>query len=280
MTDSAEKLRKGRGGEGKRSVRKWTFEPTILSYECDDFIVGLDDELDVDWQTSDAFDIRRGADPHRTLEAKVTNRVIELQALPMSGFDDRDVIAFRRGVAEGLVQALQGQFDSANNVLDSAKSTYDATVQRVTKIDSQLTARYEAQVKTWQGLGTALRVAQVLLGTIGIVAQIAATAANRVHDDGSWANARMACSVIAAVAVGVLYAFGIGPKSNRYGEAWRLLRVELDRFAAGQRSRDDLISAYELGERRIGGVDFMPRVGDVASMEPVEKTKSGALKGK
>lgn len=244
-------------GKTKRfteATNAWAFHPHILIYSSDEkFIVGLDAELDVDWETTDSFDASRGTNARR--DSEIQNRVAVLEGYPLDDLGESVQVAFRRMVGEALARAFQNQHDSAEDILREADSYYKTQWSDARSRAAELSAKYDAYRTRWSTASFFLRVVQVLLGIVGIVCQVAATAANLGAVIGI---APALLSLLATAALGILYAFSIGSKADRYRAASRMLDVALDRFRSGDLSRAGLIGVFERAEHHIGSVVFLP----------------------
>jgi hypothetical protein len=61
---------------------------------------------------------------------------------------------------------------------------------------------------------------------------------------------------IAAVSIGLITAFDLGTKSNNMTDAWRHLTATTIRYNKSLATKQDVINAYEKGEKTIGNVTF------------------------
>jgi hypothetical protein len=101
------------------NVDKWADLRKDIAYlnkETDEFIVFLDQELEIDWSTDD--DYAPGSDP---AVGAVSNRVTLLQTLPCDHLSPKDLRSARIRIGEGMARALEGDIRSANDVLDEAQ---------------------------------------------------------------------------------------------------------------------------------------------------------------
>ena len=97
------------------------FEPHLgktirsLVFKTKTFIVYLDEELYVEWAFTDAFKLKQEAGP-------VLNRVSEIQALPVSHLDSKELISsFRTLIGEAVARVLsEGDVVAAQDALDKA----------------------------------------------------------------------------------------------------------------------------------------------------------------
>jgi hypothetical protein len=91
-----------------------------LILETEDFIVCLDPELDVDWQTSAKYDQSGHKDPKRYNE--VLNRAAALECIPNDHHRRSIRLNFKRMVGEGVARALEHHHDCADEIHDTAKA--------------------------------------------------------------------------------------------------------------------------------------------------------------
>jgi hypothetical protein len=64
---------------------------------------------------------------------------------------------------------------------------------------------------------------------------------------------------IAAVSISLMTAFNLEEKSNNFRAAWRRLNVATIKFNQNLSEKDDILGAYEEGERLIGDVVFQAK---------------------
>ncbi len=83
----------------------------------DDFIVYLDEDLDVEWQVTTAGEKKLDD----AILAKASNRLGALNAIPCDGLDRERVKSFRKMLGEGIARALEGAADDANMMFDKAE---------------------------------------------------------------------------------------------------------------------------------------------------------------
>jgi hypothetical protein len=173
----------------EKSLAKWKgLEPEIeyLIIATEDYIVFLDKDLDVDWQTTDETDrqqlsaaednakeLSRSDDPKSEAPESdkykdptdkpefngALNRVAELETTPSDQIARTMKMHFKRLIGEGLSRALAGDYKGADEIFDAASSYILAR--------SQETSRY------WYLSASAL--ATLLFVVIGLFLWIART---------------------------------------------------------------------------------------------------------
>lgn len=89
-----------------------------LVLATNDFIVFLDSDLDVDWKTSDEYDIRGHHDLDR--HNAILNRAASLECIPNQHQKREIRLNFKRMVAEGVARSLNHDYKNAEDILDEA----------------------------------------------------------------------------------------------------------------------------------------------------------------
>lgn len=123
-----------------------------LIHETEDYIVALDPELDLDWETSAAWDAKGPDD--RTRHNEILNRAASLECIPNEHQKHSVRLNFKRMIGEGIARSLKHDYDNAQGILDDAL-TY-------------ITDRNVETARSWQ-IVTAL-AATAVLGIAALVA--------------------------------------------------------------------------------------------------------------
>jgi hypothetical protein len=102
------------------SVRqKWPdIQIEHLILEASDFVVWIDKDLDIDWQTSEKYDETGPKDPAEWNQ--VLNRVAALECIPNDQHSRNVRLNFKRMIGEGVARGLDHDYESAKNILDQA----------------------------------------------------------------------------------------------------------------------------------------------------------------
>jgi hypothetical protein len=91
-----------------------------LVFVCDEFIVFVDDENDVDWYTSTNYDANRPED------TKAQNDILSLAAAiettPCQHMSESVRVNFKRLIGEGIARALQEDYSNARAILKRAET--------------------------------------------------------------------------------------------------------------------------------------------------------------
>lgn len=107
------------------NIAKWGKLPVKhLVIDTDDFIVFIDEALDLDWITSKAYDSRGHTDSKT--HAYILNRVALLECRPNGYFTEKITLDFKRLLGEGLSRALSGEYDLAKQMIDDSEEYLDS----------------------------------------------------------------------------------------------------------------------------------------------------------
>lgn len=100
---------------------KWPdHEIFFLIYEDDEFIVSLDNNLSVDWQTSDKYDETGPKDRQR--HNNILNHAADLECTPNDHLRNNVRLNFKRMIGEGVARSLDHDYDSADAMLEKARA--------------------------------------------------------------------------------------------------------------------------------------------------------------
>lgn len=92
-----------------------------LILSCNDYIVFLDYENDIDWKTTDEFDSRDISPESKKNLNQVKNQVANLESIPCNELESNIIISFKRQLGEALVRGFEEDYDSAKQMLGLAK---------------------------------------------------------------------------------------------------------------------------------------------------------------
>jgi len=121
-----------------------------LVLKTKDFIVCIDPDIDVDWETSDAYDQTGPQDTAR--HNSILNRTAALECIPNDHHKKAVRLNFKRMIAEGVARSLKHDYDGAASMLDEAHAF--------------ITLRNTEKARFWQ-LGTACGLG-VLSAALGL----------------------------------------------------------------------------------------------------------------
>ena len=105
------------------SADKWEHSPEeieYLVYEGDEFIVFIDKDIDIDWETTKKYD-EKG---HENVDQfnKVLNKVAVLEGIPNAHQNLQVRINYKRMIGESVARALCHDYDNALAILMDAES--------------------------------------------------------------------------------------------------------------------------------------------------------------
>ena len=86
------------------------------------YVVFLDNENDLDWQTSDEFDKRELTFEERIGYNQVKNEIDSAECIPSDNLEEKIVISFKKQLGEALVRAFENDFENANKMVVKAKT--------------------------------------------------------------------------------------------------------------------------------------------------------------
>ncbi len=89
----------------------------------DDYCVGIDEKLKIDWGTSSEYDQRERAEEETVRKQRATilaNIAVE-EASPRDDLDKEVVVRYKTLLGEAYVLCFEGEFDGAQRTLESAK---------------------------------------------------------------------------------------------------------------------------------------------------------------
>ena len=101
--------------------QKWPgIQVEHLILEAADFVVWIDKDVDIDWQTSQKYDEAGPRDPAEW--NAVLNRVAALECIPNDQHSRNIRLNFKRMIGEGVARGLDHDYESAKNILEQAGS--------------------------------------------------------------------------------------------------------------------------------------------------------------
>jgi len=121
--------------ESKRGdyAEHWShIKPKYLIHAASDYIVFIDDELDVDWETSPQYD----GSGHKS-EPKhhaILNAAALLETTPCHGIGGDLRLHFKRLVGEAITRSFEHDYPSATKMLDAARDYILARSQETSRL--------------------------------------------------------------------------------------------------------------------------------------------------
>ncbi len=101
--------------------KQWPGLPIkYLILSCDDFIVFIDHENDLDWKKSDDFSAVKLSDEDTASYNRVMNEISFSENIPCDNLEEKLVLNFKRQLGEALVRNFQHDFINAQRMIDIA----------------------------------------------------------------------------------------------------------------------------------------------------------------
>lgn len=85
------------------------------------YIVFLDEENDLDWQTSDEFDNRELTSDQKKEYNHVKNEIDSSESVPLNNLDEKVIISFKKQIGEALIRAFESDFENAKKMVKIAQ---------------------------------------------------------------------------------------------------------------------------------------------------------------
>jgi hypothetical protein len=131
------------------------------------FIVFIDDELDLDWKTTAKHD--EDSKPDHAHWAKIVNRAASLEAADRDNSNEKRTLNFKRQIGEAIARALEGHFDKAEEMLqvaeqcrlDELQARKDAIKQQLDVKENWLNYR-----RTWTIVHYAIGIAALIFSSL------------------------------------------------------------------------------------------------------------------
>jgi hypothetical protein len=208
------------------------------------FIVYLDDELDIEWQTTPAWDKKNPADParHRSL----VNRVAELESSEWDYSDKRRTRNYRRQLAEVIANCFENDYKNAEKMLAQVES------YRETILDARKTAIAEqiSIANNWNRVSNRWTLAHY---SIGIAALLLSTlSAAKPEILGMNETGMRIVAWLVAFFTGLLTFLNPEKRASRYRRAWVTLNNQIARYKSDRSYRlEPVLNAHVEGQNLI-----------------------------
>jgi hypothetical protein len=202
----------------------WGFiKPFFLVRATIDFIVWIDEDLDVDWKTKTAWD---EATHERDKRNAILSRGGAIEASDWDRSDRQRTLQFKRYIAEAYAACFEHDFENGQLLLDKAEEYRSGMlVRRQTAIKDQISIR-----DGWKKCHNIWIVSHYV---IGIAALIGSTLiAARATEFGINNAILAAVAWLVAVLTGLLTFLSPEKKADRYLRAWAILNAEITRYDA------------------------------------------------
>jgi hypothetical protein len=217
-----------------------------------DFIVFIDDELDLDWKTTPKYDEANKA-KHADW-SKVLNKAAALEAAEWDNSSERRTIHFKRQIGEAMARAFEGNDAQAEEMLQIANQHRLEELQR-------RRAAIEEQVKVkdyWLRCRKIWTAVHYGIGTAALFFSSVAAAKTEVL--GINPSLAAWCSWLTVFCTALLTFFSAERKSNKYARAWSILNNQIARYKADyQVQLKDVLESYTQGENIIFETETAPQ---------------------
>ncbi len=105
--------------------------PKYLIRSSRDFIVWIDDELDIDWQSSDEYDAEGHEDSHK--HNLILNEAAALETTPCDALATSMKTHFKRLIGEAITRSFDHDYPSAGEMLEAARAYILARSQETSR---------------------------------------------------------------------------------------------------------------------------------------------------
>jgi hypothetical protein len=112
--------------------KKWDLDPRTdeIINAGDDFVVYLDEDLDLDWATSDDYDKKLSKKPKKHARLNnILNEAALSEAYPTEGLNRPQIRHFKRLVGEAMACGFEEDFENGEKMLAAANSYIQARSQ-------------------------------------------------------------------------------------------------------------------------------------------------------
>jgi hypothetical protein len=189
-----------------------------------DFIVFLDEALDVDWKSSPGWDAAH-VDQRKHLD-EILNRAAELEAGDWDRSDVETTLNLKRQIGEAIARGLNGNIPQARQMLDKAEAYRTAAIRsfkrrRAIKDQVKIKDEWRDYYKRWIAIHYMIGVGALILSTLVASKPIWMGASEQWVSLFAW---------LAAVFTGLLTFLTPEKKAGKYSRAWSALNSEITRY--------------------------------------------------
>jgi hypothetical protein len=210
------------------------------------FVVFLDDDLEIDWKSTTAWDDTHAH--HRDQLSEVLTRAAELESGEWDGSDEQKTINLRRQIGEAIARGLEGNFVQANLMLNKADAYRTlmlnaARRKQAISTQFQINDEWRSCYKRWIAVHYTVGIAALILSTL---------VASRPVWIGFNENGISLLAWLVAVLTGLLTFLTPDKKADKYLRAWSSLNSAITRYNADESyTVNDVLDAYHKGENVI-----------------------------
>jgi len=114
-------------------AERWShLKPKHLIHAAAEFIVVIDDELDVDWETS--LDYDKAGHKNDAKHNVIMNQAALLEATPCPGVATETRLHFKRLIGEAIARSFEHDYASASKMLGAAENYISARSQETSRL--------------------------------------------------------------------------------------------------------------------------------------------------
>jgi hypothetical protein len=239
------KWKAGRSELSPRLRDIWGFvRVRYLVLATEGYIVFIDDDLEVDWKSTTAWD-EKHVEGRGNFNA-ILNRAASIESADWDGSDDKKTIKFKRQIGEAIARGLDGNFQSAMEMLDRTEEYRKgmlAAARRREAIKDQVSLRdsWRRCFRGWTAVHYAIGISAILLSTL-------------VASKPIWLGENQISFVAWLVAAFTALLTFLAPdkKADKYVRAWSALNSEVTRYNTDQgHTVEDVLEACRDGENII-----------------------------
>jgi len=209
-----------------------------------DFIVFIDDELDLDWKTAPQYDEANKA--KRGVRSKILNKAAVLEAADWDNSNEQRTIQFKRQIGEAIARVFEGNDAQAEEMLQSANQwRLEELQRRSAAIEEQMKVKdhWLKCRKSWTAVHYGIGVAALLFSSV---------AAAKTEVLGISSGVAAWCSWLTVFCTALLTFLSAERKSNKYARAWSILNNQIARYKADYHVQlKDVLESYTQGENII-----------------------------
>lgn len=209
-----------------------------------EFIVYLDEHLDIEWETTGAWDEKYPVDPSR--HRSLVNRVAELEAAEWDYSDERRTRNYKRQLGEVLGNSFENDYDNAEAMLDRVEN-YRASVL---KAREESIAGQVAISVDWNKCSNRWTWVHYIVGTAALFLSTLLAAKPAILGMGEGGIQTIAW--LAAFSTGLLTFLNPEKRAGRYQRAWVALNNQIARYRADHSYKlDAVLGAHVEGQNLI-----------------------------
>jgi len=223
----------------------WGFVPfRYLILATPGYIVYVDEELEVDWKSTPDWDEAHAAG--RNDFDAILNRVASVESGDWDDSDEEKTVKFKRQIGEAIARGLDGNFQRATEMLDSAEEYRQSMLSAARRREAirdqvKLKDSWRRCFRGWTAVHYLIGISAILLSTL-------------VASKPVWLD-EIHISFFAwlvAAFTGLLTFLTPDKKADKYVRAWSVLNSEITRYNADQgHTVEDVLDACRYGENTI-----------------------------